>query len=185
MKLMSARVYVSRREKPNLSVPEEQTRFISHALKTCCPEAVTVAALAMSGKIRSRRSLLVPVPDSNARNFQNLELCGAIHRHRPEAVILNILQGFPRESQCRRDREGRPRFTADQIKVAARPIGVPAGYEKAVVYLVDNVCCTGATLEACRRAAATVLANEIRGLVYAACKLPRNTPQKKEPAHVQ
>ena len=170
MKIKYARLYVSRREKPDMTPYEAGVRVVSRALKECCPQAITVAALAMSGKIKVRRCLLVPVPDSNGRTFKNLELCGAIHRHKPDAVILNLLQGFPRESQCRRDREGKHRFTADQIRVKARQVEVPRGYEKAVVYLVDNVCCTGATLEANRRAVASVLKNDIRGLVYARTK---------------
>ena len=172
MKIKHARLYVSRREKPDLTPYEASVRVLSYALKEGHPQACAMAALAMGGKIKVRRCLLVPVPDSNGRTFKNLELCGAIHRHRPGAVILNLRQGFPRESQCQRDKDGKHRFTADQIKVTARQVEVPKGYEKTVVYLVDNVYCTGATLEACRREAATVLTNEIRGLVYARTKQP-------------
>ena len=172
MVIKYARLYVSRREKPDLTPYEASVRVLSYALKEGNPQACAMAALAMSGKIRVRRCLLVPVPDSNGRTFKNLELCGANHRRKPGAVILNLLQGFPRESQCQRDRDGKHRFTADQIKVKARQVAVPKGYETAVVYLVDNVCCTGATLEANRRAVASVLTNEIRGLVYARTKQP-------------
>ena len=102
MVIKYARLYVSRREKPDMTPYEASVRVLSYALKEGNPQACAIAALAMGGKIRVRRCLLVPVPDSNGRTFKNLELCGAIHRHKPGAVILNLLQGFPRESQCQR-----------------------------------------------------------------------------------
>jgi len=170
MKIKHARLYVSRREKPGLTPYETGVRTISHALKEDDPQARAMAAQAMAGKLRCRRCLLVPVPGSNGHTTRNHALCAAIQLRRPEAVVLDLLQGVPRESQCQRDRDNRHRFTAGQIRVTAKPVAVPRSYEKAVLCLVDNVCCTGATLEACRRATAKVLNNEIHGLVYARTK---------------
>ena len=170
MKIKHAQFYISRREKPGLTPYETGVRTISHALKDDDPQARAMAALAMAGKLRCRRCLLVPVPGSNGRTIRNHALCAAIQLRKPETVILDLLQGVPRESQCQRDRDNRHRFTAYQIRVTAKAVAVPCCYGKAVLYLVDNVCCTGATLEACRRATATVFNNEIRGLVYARTK---------------
>ena len=168
MKIQHAHVYVSKRGKPDMTPDEATVRDVSHAIKVDNPQACKIAAIAMAGKIRRHRHcLLVPVPDSQGCTTKNLRLSRAIQALAPSAKMLDMLHGAPRESQCQRDREGRHRFTADQIPVKARSVKVPAGYEKVMVYLVDNVCCTGATLEAGRRAVATVLQNEIRGLVYA------------------
>lgn len=180
MKIKHAQLYVSRREKPGLTPHETGVRTISHALKEDDPQARAMAALAMAGKIRCHRCLLVPVPGSNGHTIRNHALCAAIQLCKPEAVILDLLQGVPRESQCQRDRDNRHRFTADQIKVTAKSVAVPRVYGNVVLYLVDNVCCTGATLEACRRAVAKVLNNEIHGLVYARTKQGKaNEPAQK------
>ena len=171
MKITRAHVYVSRRAKPDMTPCEAEIREISYALKADNAEARATAAVAMAGRLRRHRAcLLVPVPDSQGCTITSLRLCRAIQVLHPWASILDVLCGAPHESQCRLDHEGRHRLTADQIEVTARPADVPRGYENTVVYLVDNVCCTGAPLEACRRAVAAVLRNDIRGLVYARTK---------------
>lgn len=167
MKILHAHTYVSPRHKPDLTPAEAEVRRISYALKTDDSQACAAAGMAMARLIRSRRCVLVPVPDSRGQTARNRLLCYAIERLHPGAVTVDILCSAPRESQCRLDHAGRHRLAADEIPVTACPIRLPRSLSRTAVYLVDNVCCTGATIEACRRAAATVLPNAIHGLVYA------------------
>ena len=106
----------------------------------------------------------------DGHTIRNHALCTALQRLKRGTVVLDLRQSVARDSQCQRDRDNRHRFTAGQIKVTAKSVAIPRGYGNVVLYLVDNVCCTGATMEACRRATAKVLNNEIRGLVYARTK---------------
>jgi hypothetical protein len=157
--------YVSPRTRP-LTAEEAAIRVTAYALKRPTPQAIATAAPPMAALIDGP-CWLVPVPASGGSLTANLVLARAIARLVPSArVQCAIARAHPVESSCRRRLRGLLGILPAEHAII-RTAGPLAPF---LLYFVDNVVTSGATITACRQALGWGT-----GLVYADASSPCNT----------
>lgn len=120
-------------------------REISHAIKNGEPEAIRLAARAMSQLLtKSEHRLLIPVPSHTGKATYTLRLAEAIAKAGC-GFVYNVLKCSEREPLYTMKKRGEA-ITLESLGFCLQS-PVPEGWE---IVFIDNVVATGTTAAACR-----------------------------------